>query len=213
MGRSACCMAGTASLPLRTVVDTRVIEVPREIFLLALVSDPRDVGHHHHRVCCSTAPATRRAPQRPVCDGEKADRNVRRVAEFASRNRLPYTSVLLDSPEAEASAKSCAIDAEPRQLFSAAKYRSRMRRRIDSAAPRLIIDFSGDEQFDVLIVGGGPAGVAAERRLCWRRRFVRVARRGHCFGGPSGDVEPIENYMGFPTASRARTLGAGRCRP
>ena len=50
--------------------------------------------------------------------GEEADRNVRRIAEFARRNRLPYASVPLHSPEAEASARSCSIDSRtPAVIF------------------------------------------------------------------------------------------------
>ena len=90
--------------------------------------------------------------------GEEVDRNVRRIAEFASRNRLPYASVPLHSPEAEASAVSCAIDARIPAVIFGGKVP------ITDATPdkiaRLLglnIDFSGDEHFDVLIVGGGPA--------------------------------------------------------
>ena len=35
--------------------------------------------------------------------GEDEDRDVRRIAEFANRNRIPYSSLPLRSPEAEAS--------------------------------------------------------------------------------------------------------------
>ena len=41
--------------------------------------------------------------------GEEEDRAVRRIAEFASRNRIPYSSLLLRSAEAEATAQSCSI--------------------------------------------------------------------------------------------------------
>jgi thioredoxin reductase (NADPH) len=50
--------------------------------------------------------------------GEEQDRNVRRIAEFASRNRIPYTSLALESPEAAAMARGCSIaPATPAVIF------------------------------------------------------------------------------------------------
>jgi thioredoxin reductase (NADPH) len=199
MGEISLLYGGTASMPLRTVVDTRVIEVPRET-LLTLMSQIPEMSD-----IIITVLAARRRRQLEdrrsglVLIGEEADRNVRRIAEFASRNRLPYTSVPLHSPEADASAKSCAIDARvPAVIFGSTTP-------IPDATPdkiaRLLglnIDFSGDERFDALIVGGGPAGVAAA---------VYAGAEGLCalvvediaLGGQAGTSSRIENYMGFPT--------------
>jgi thioredoxin reductase (NADPH) len=62
----------------------------------------------------------------------------------------------------------------------------------------LNLDFQDDEAFDVLIVGGGPAGVAAG---------VYAGAEGLCalvvediaIGGQAGTSSRIENYLGFPT--------------
>ena len=62
----------------------------------------------------------------------------------------------------------------------------------------LNLDLIDDETFDVLIVGGGPAGVAAG---------VYAGAEGLCalvcediaIGGQAGTSSRIENYMGFPT--------------
>ena len=199
MGEISLLYGGTASMPLRTVIDTRVIEVPRET-LLTLMSQIPEMSD-----IIITVLAARRRRQLEdrrsglYLIGEEADRNVRRIAEFASRNRLPYTSVPLHSPEADASAKSCAIDAKtPAVIFGSTTP-------IPDATPdkvaRLLglnIDFSGDERFDVLIVGGGPAGVAAA---------VYAGAEGLCalvvediaLGGQAGTSSRIENYLGFPT--------------
>jgi thioredoxin reductase (NADPH) len=199
MGEISLMYGGTASLPMRTVVDTRVIEVPREAFLTLMSQIPEmsDI--------IITVFAARRRRQLEdrrsglYLIGEEVDRNVRRIAEFASRNRLPYMSVPMHSPEAQASAKSCSIDTTTPAVIFGSKVP------ITDPTPdkvaRLLglnIDFSGDEHFDVLIVGGGPAGVAAA---------VYAGAEGLCalvvedvaLGGQAGTSSRIENYMGFPT--------------
>ena len=66
-------------------------------------------------------------------------------------------------------------------------------------------DLRDDEVFDVLIVGGGPAGVASG---------VYAGAEGLCalviedaaIGGQAGTSSRIENYMGFPTGIRGGDL-------
>jgi thioredoxin reductase (NADPH) len=199
MGEISLLYGGTASLPLRTVVDTRVIEVPREAFLTLMSQIPEMSD-----IIITVFAARRR---RQLDDrrsglyliGEEVDRDVRRIAEFASRNRLPYASVPLHSPEAETSAKSCGIDASTPAVIFGSKVP------IMDATPdkiaRLLglnIDFSGDEHFDVLIVGGGPAGVAAAV-YAGAEGLRALVVEDVVLGGQAGASSRIENYMGFPT--------------
>jgi len=199
MGEISLLYGGTSSLPLRTVVDTRVIEVPRETFLTLMSQIPEmsDI--------IITVFAARRRRQLEdrrsglYLIGEEADRNVRRIAEFASRNRLPYASVPLDSPDAEASAKSCGIDARTPAVIFGSKVP------ITDPTPDTIarllglnIDFSGDELFDVLIVGGGPGGVAAAV-YAGAEGLRALVVEDIALGGQAGTSSRIENYMGFPT--------------
>jgi thioredoxin reductase (NADPH) len=199
MGEISLLYGGTASMPLRTAADTQVIEVPREAFLTLMSQIPEmsDI--------IITVFAARRRRQLEdrrsglYLIGEEVDRNVRRIAEFASRNRLPFVSVPLQSKDAEAAAKSCGIDTSAPAVIFGSKVP------ITDATPdkvaRLLglnIDFSEDQHFDVLIVGGGPAGVAAA---------VYAGAEGLCalvvediaLGGQAGTSSRIENYMGFPT--------------
>src|SRR6201982_1923153 len=199
MGEISLLYGGTSSLPLRTVVDTRVIEVPRETFLTLMSQIPEMSD-----IIITVFAARRRRQLEDRSSGlfligEEADRNVRRIAEFASRNRLPYASVPLHSPEAEASAKSCAIDAATPAVIFGSKVP------ITDPTPdkiaRLLglnIDFSGDEQFDVLIVGGGPAGVAAAV-YAGAEGLRALVGEDVVLGGQAGTSSRIENSMGFPT--------------
>ena len=199
MGEIAFLSGGAWTLPMRAAVDTRVIEVPREAMLTLMTQIPEMSD-----IVITVFSARRRrqlderdSPLRLI--GEEEDRAVRRVAEFASRNRIPYTSIPLGSPEAAETAQSCAIEAaKPAVIFG---------RDIvvtdptpDKVARLLGLnrDLVDDETFDVLIVGGGPAGVAAG---------VYAGAEGLCalvvediaIGGQAGTSSRIENYMGFPT--------------
>ncbi|MFX9680542.1 pyridine nucleotide-disulfide oxidoreductase, partial [Acinetobacter baumannii] len=59
-------------------------------------------------------------------------------------------------------------------------------------------DLPEDEAFDVLIVGAGPAGVAAG--VYAGAVGLRARGVGACAsGGQAGTSSRIENYMGFPT--------------
>src|SRR5579859_5040915 len=199
MGDIAFLNGGAWSLLMRAARETRVTEVPREamLTLMSQIPEMSDI--------IITVFSARRRRQLDDRDaslrliGEDEDRNVRRIAEFANRNRMPYTSLRLGSPEAEATARGCSITpGEPAVIFG---------RNVVVTDPtpekvaRLIglkLDFKYDEIFDVLIVGGGPAGVAAG---------VYAGAEGLCalvvedvaIGGQAGTSSRIENYMGFPT--------------
>jgi thioredoxin reductase (NADPH) len=199
LGEIAFLNGGAWSLPMRAVRDTRAIEVPREamLTLMSQVPEMSDI--------IITVFSARRRRQLDDRDsslrliGEEADRNVRRVAEFASRNRIPYTSVPLGTAALrERVGLGGAEPATPAVIFG---------RDIvvadptpDSVAKLLGLhrDLCADCVFDVLIVGGGPAGVAAG---------VYAGAEGLCalvvedlaIGGQAGTSSRIENYLGFPT--------------
>jgi thioredoxin reductase (NADPH) len=190
---------GAWSLALRAARETRVTEVPREaiLTLMSRIPEMSDI--------IITVLSARRRRQIEDRDGslrligEDVSRAVRQIAEFASRNRIPYVSVPLHSAEAQATARSCAIAPDqPAVIFG---------RNIAMTDPTpdkvarlmgLNLDFKTDELFEVLIVGGGPAGVAAG---------VYAGAEGLCalvvediaIGGQAGTSSRIENYMGFPT--------------
>jgi thioredoxin reductase (NADPH) len=199
MGEIGFLYGGGWSLAMRAVRETRVIEVPREamLTLMSRIPEMSDI--------IITVFSARRRRQLDDRDGvllligEDIDRNIRRIAEFANRNHIPYTSVPLQSAEADATAHRCSIaPTEPAVIFG---------RNVVVTDPtpdkiaRLLglnLDFLNDEMFDVLIVGGGPAGVAAG---------VYAGAEGLCalvvediaIGGQAGTSSRIENYMGFPT--------------
>src|SRR5580700_7897829 len=198
MGEISFLNGGAWSVPMRAVRDTRVIEVPREtmLTLMSHIPEMSDI--------IITVFSARRRRQLDDPDaslrliGEDEDRDVRRIAEFASRNRIPYRSLPLRSPEAEATARSCSIaPAVPAVIFGRDVVVSDPTPDKVAQLLGLYLDFN-DEKFDLLIVGGGPAGVAAG---------VYAGAEGLCalvvedvaIGGQAGASSRIENYMGFPT--------------
>jgi thioredoxin reductase (NADPH) len=184
---------------MRAVRETRVIETPREA-MLTLMSQIPEMSDIVIAVF-----AARRRRQLDERDstlrliGEERDKRVRRVAEFASRNRIPYTSLPLGSAEAQQTAQSCSIaPSEPAVIFGRDVV-------VTDPTPEKVArllglnrDLRNDEAFDVLIVGGGPAGVAAGV-YCGAEGLRALVIEDAAIGGQAGTSSRIENYMGFPT--------------
>jgi len=199
MGEIPFLNGGNWSMPMRAARETRVIEVPREA-MLKLMSEIPEMSD-----IIITVFSARRRRQLDDRDGvlrligEEEDRDVRRIAEFASRNRIPYSSLPLRSPEAEATARSASIaPGKPAVIFGRNVVVTDPTPEKVARLMGMHVDFRNEETFDVLIVGGGPAGVAAG---------VYAGAEGLCalvvediaIGGQAGTSSRIENYMGFPT--------------
>ncbi len=131
--------------------------------------------------------------------GAEVDRAVRQIAAFAGRNRIPFRSLTLGEHAAEAVAHSCNIgSAEPAVIFGKHLV-------VEDPTPAKIARILGldiaveeDKLFDVLIVGGGPAGVAAGV-YAGSEGLDAVVVEDLTIGGQAGTSSRIENYMGFPT--------------
>jgi thioredoxin reductase (NADPH) len=199
MGEIAFLNGGAWTMTMRAAKDTRVIEVPREVTLtlMSRIPEMSDI--------IITVFSARRRRQLEARDGtlrligEEVDRSVRRIAEFASRNHIPFSSFPLESPEAEATALSCAVaPRRPAVIFGRDTV-------VTDPSPdkiaRLLglhLEFQNDETFDVLIVGGGPAGVAAGV-YAGAEGLSALVVEDIAIGGQAGTSSRIENYMGFPT--------------
>src|ERR1700681_2364166 len=100
MGDIAFLNGGASSMPMRTVRDTRVIEVPREamLTLMSQIPEMSDIIITVFAARRRTLLDDRNSSLRLI--GEDEDRQVRDIAVFASRNRIPYSSFPLRSPAA-----------------------------------------------------------------------------------------------------------------
>ncbi|MGU3417797.1 FAD-dependent oxidoreductase [Methylobacterium sp. D54C] len=199
MGEISFLNGGVWSMPMRASADTVVTEVPRPE-MLRLMSEIPEMSD-----IIITVLAARRRRQLDSHDGtlvligEDDDRSVRRIAEFASRNRLPYRTYPLGSPEAASVATACSISANrPAVIFGRDVV---VTEPTPAKVARLLgLDYNlvDDEAFDVLIVGGGPAGVAAGV-YAGAEGLRALVIEDVAIGGQAGTSSRIENYMGFPT--------------
>jgi thioredoxin reductase (NADPH) len=199
MGEISFLNGGSWSMLMRAARDTQVIQVPRDA-MLRLMSEIPEMSD-----IIITVLSARRRRQLDAQDGtlvligEDDDRTIRRIAEFMSRNRIPYTSLAFDSPEVEVIARSCAIESgQPAVIFGRDVV-------VTDPTPDKVArllglnrDLVDDEEFDVLIVGGGPAGVAAGV-YAGAEGLRALVIEDVAIGGQAGTSSRIENYMGFPT--------------
>lgn len=199
MAEIALLSGGTWTLPMRAASDTQVIEVARDK-MLRLMSEIPEMSD-----IIITVLAARRRRQLDMGDGmlvlvgEDVDRAVARVAEFAARNRVPYRSYPIDSEEAADVATSCGVTPGMpavvfgRDLVVADPTPEKVARLLG-----LDQDLPEDDAFDVLIVGAGPAGVAAGV-YAGAEGLKALVVDDTAIGGQAGTSSRIENYMGFPT--------------
>ena len=199
MGEISFLSGGFWSMLMRAARDTRVIDVPRPA-MLRLMSEVPEMSD-----IIITVLAARHRRQLDSHDGtlallgEEIDGGIRRVAEFLSRNRLAYRSYAIGSAEAEAFARSCDVPADrPGVIFGRDVV-------VADATPDKVArllglgrDLADKDAFDVLIVGGGPAGVAAGV-YAGAEGLSALVVEDMAVGGQAGTSSRIENYMGFPT--------------
>jgi len=198
MGEIAFLNAGSWFLPMRAVSETKVIAAPREA-MLELMSRVPELSDHVISVF-----AARRLKQFEQQNsavkliGADRDAAIQRIESFLRRNRIPYESYDLDAPEGEALELGTLSDHKPSVILGGSEIMADPTPRKVAQKLGLDLNISSNRDFDVLIVGGGPGGVAAA---------VYAGAEGLCallvedtaIGGQAGTSSRIENYMGFPT--------------
>jgi thioredoxin reductase (NADPH) len=190
---------GVALLGARAVTASRIIAVPRAamLALMAAIPELSDIvvtvlAARRRRLLESNEAAL-------TLIGSEADRALREIAAFAGRNRIPVRTIALGSPDAAAVADVCGLPpGQPGVIFG----RDRVVADPSPAAiARLLgLDLTvGDTRdFDVVVVGGGPAGIAAGV-YAGSEGLRALVLEDLTVGGQAGQSSRIENYMGFPT--------------
>lgn len=198
MGEIGFLNRGTNYLQMRAAQDTHAIVAPR-IPMLDLMSRVPELSDHIITVFAARRRAQFEASNGAVTViGADRDANVQAVERFLSRNRLPFISYDLNAKGGEAAQMCSALGHEPGVLLAG-------KHKLDDVSPRgiaqvlgLDLDICSKRDFDLLIVGGGPAGVAAAV-YAGSEGLDALVIEDTAVGGQAGTSSRIENYMGFPT--------------
>jgi len=190
---------GRSMMGARVVQPSRILHVPRDA-MLSLMSEIPELSD-----LLITVMAARRRRLLESNDaalvliGADVDRNIRQIASFADRNKIPYRSIELGSGEALEISDQCSISPQkPAVLYG-------KKQAIEDPTPQKIARLFGmdltltdHEECDVLIVGAGPAGTAAGV-YAGSEGMSALVLEDSTIGGQAGTSSRIENYMGFPT--------------
>ncbi|MGR3493368.1 MAG: FAD-dependent oxidoreductase [Shimia sp.] len=190
---------GKAILGSRTVTETKLLHVPRDAMLELM----RNIPELSDLIITVMAGRRRRIIETQkgglILVGADVDRTVREIAGFASRNKIPYRSIEIGSGEAYQLSEECAFHPkEPAVILGKHEV-------IKDPTPKKVAQAFGydlpltdREIHDVLVVGGGPAGVAAGV-YAGAEGLSCLVLENQTIGGQAGTSSRIENYMGFPT--------------
>lgn len=207
-GEMSLLTGGAAQLTNRALTPVTALRVPRAALLQALA----DVPEMSDIIVTVFAARRRRLIESGqaglVLIGPESDRDVRRIEAFAAQNRIPYRAHALGSDEALRMAQRCGVPAErgavllgERTVLEAPTPRK--------LAARLGLDLAVETgtAFDVVIVGAGPAGLAAGV-YAGAEGLKALIVDELAVGGQAATSSRIENYMGFPTGISGADLCA-----
>ena len=128
------------------------------------------------------------------------DRDLHRLQEFVERNQLPYRTVLRSDASAWSELAKTTELPETGTVVVTGQRRVMAAPTPRDLATALGIDLWGladDSRCDLLVVGAGPAGLAAAVYGASEGLDVVVVE-DVAIGGQAGSSSRIENYLGFP---------------
>ncbi|MGK3111351.1 FAD-dependent oxidoreductase [Streptomyces sp. WAC05858] len=142
--------------------------------------------------------------------GSRYSPDTRRLREFAARNRLPHRWIDLEADqEAEALLRRFSIPPEETPIVIWRDQRV-LRNPSNAELARLIglsPPFTEERRSDLLIVGSGPAGLAAAVYSA-SEGLTTDLMDAIATGGQASTSSLIENYFGFPTGISGSDLAA-----
>ena len=144
----------------------------------------------------------------PEVIGPRASERTRQVLDFLRRSRIPYT---WRDPEHSDDAAHVVAALDPGEvplvrLPGGAELRGPTPGEV-SRALGIGLELGAHEEVDLLIVGGGPAGLGAAVYGA-SEGLATLVLDGGALGGQAGTSRRIENYLGFPAGISGSELSA-----
>jgi thioredoxin reductase (NADPH) len=141
--------------------------------------------------------------------GSQSDRDAQRLREFAIRNRVLHEWLDIDDPGTRASLAELGIDREtPVVLLDCNRFLSNPTDAEFAASVGLHQRMAADPRtFDVVVVGGGPGGLAAAVYAA-AGGLSTALLDATALGGQAATSARIENYLGFPAGVSGAELTA-----
>jgi thioredoxin reductase (NADPH) len=139
-------------------------------------------------------------PARVLIVGTQYDQDCREIRTFLSANRIPFEWI--DQTREPERIPSCMLDRSGVPIASPSVVVD-MANCVQSPTVRSVAEALGinvrpkQQQYDVVVVGAGPAGLAAGVYGASEGLNVLVVEKSAC-GGQAGTSSRIENYLGFP---------------
>jgi thioredoxin reductase (NADPH) len=142
--------------------------------------------------------------------GPRSSHETRRIVEYAGRSRLPYTWRDPEhSDDGEATALIGALDPGELPLVrlpGGMELRNPSNGEV-SRALGIGLDLEAHEEVDLVVIGGGPAGLGAAVYGASEGLETLVVE-STVLGGQAGTSRRIENYLGFPAGISGGELAA-----